>query len=196
VEYGVYGWSRMPLYASRDTAWPLSDAAFSRAVDSRTPFWTQLERRGERFDVYMQNDRGGIYGLGFPVVSPLGHLVNLADVTARGGVTYLLLLALSILFGAFSRRATTARALFRGVRASFYRKLFLAFVAAAVVPVIALALVTRQYVVDQIRTAIESEAVRTASSARRVVEDLAAPRAQEQGYGVDDNLMAWVSRLV
>jgi nitrogen fixation/metabolism regulation signal transduction histidine kinase len=46
------------------------------------------------------------------------------------------------------------------------------------------------------RSTIESEAVRTASAARRVVEDLAAPRAAEQGVTVDDNLMVWVSRLI
>ena len=196
VEHAVYGWSRMPLYASRETAWPLDDAAFSRAVSSRTPFWTELARGDERFDVCLLNNRGGIHALGFPVMSPFGHLVNLAEVTLLAAITYLVLLALSIAFGAFSRRVTTARALFREVRASFYRKLFLAFVAVAVVPVVALALVTRAYVAGQIRAAIESEAVRTASSARRVVEDLAAPRAEEQGYGVDDNLMVWVSRLV
>src|SRR5207249_3233703 len=78
----------------------------------------------------------------------------------------------------------------------FYRKLFLAFVASAVVPVLALAFVTRAYVAGEIRAAIESDAVRTASSARRVVEDLVAPRAEAQGNAVDDNLMVWVSRLV
>ena len=29
-----------------------------------------------------------------------------------------------------------------------------------------------------------------------MVEDLAAPRAAQQGFGVDDNLMVWVSRLI
>ena len=38
--------------------------------------------------------------------------------------------------------------------------------------------------------------MRTASAARRVVEDLVAPRAAQQGAGVDDNLMVWVSRLI
>ena len=99
-------------------------------------------------------------------------------------------------FGAFSRRGTTARALLREIRASFYRKLLLAFIAATVVPVVALALATRTYVADEMRANVEQEAVRTASAARRVVEDLVAPRAAQQGAGVDDNLMVWVSRLI
>ena len=46
------------------------------------------------------------------------------------------------------------------------------------------------------RANVEQEAVRTASAAGRVVEDLVAPRAAQQGLGVDDNLMVWVSRLI
>jgi two-component system, NtrC family, nitrogen regulation sensor histidine kinase NtrY len=64
------------------------------------------------------------------------------------------------------------------------------------VPVAALAIATRNYVADQMRANVEQEAVRTASAARRVVEDLAAPRALAQGLSVDDNLMVWVSRLI
>ena len=69
-------------------------------------------------------------------------------------------------------------------------------IAATVVPVGALAIATSSYVADEMRANIEEEAVRTASAARRVVEDLVAPRAAEQGAGVDDNLMVWVSRLI
>jgi nitrogen fixation/metabolism regulation signal transduction histidine kinase len=196
IEYAVYGWSRRPVYASGDTAWQLPDAVFARVVESRQPAWAELRRGDASFDVYLLNDRGGIYALGFPIVSSLGHLVNLAEVTVLAAITYLLLLTLNIVFGAFSRRGTTARALLREVRASFYRKLFLAFVLAAVVPVVAMALVTRAYVSAQMRANIESEAVRTASAAQRVVEDLMAPRAQQLGVGVDDNLMVWVSRLI
>ena len=146
--------------------------------------------------MYLLNDRGGIYALGFPVISALGHLVNLAEVTVLAVGTYLLLLLLNALFNRLGRRVTTAPALLREVRASFYRKLFLAFVAAVFVPVVALVLVTRAYVAGQMEASIEQEAVRTASAAGRVVEDLAAPRAAQQGLGVDDNLMVWVSRLI
>ena len=49
----------------------------------------------------------------------------------------------------------------------------------------------------EIRRNIEQEdANRTASAARRVVEDLVAPRAVQQGADIEDNLMVWVSRLI
>jgi signal transduction histidine kinase len=196
VEFAVYGWSRRPLYSSADTAWEMDDTAFERVGQSRRPFWTRLPRNGQPYDVYLLNDRGGIYALGFPVVTLLGHLMNLAELTVLAAFTYVLLLTLTAVFSAVSRRTTSARALLREVRASFYRKLFLAFVAATFFPVVALAIVTTNYVGDQMRANVEQEAVRTASAAQRVVEDLVAPRAAQQGIGIDDNLMVWVSRLI
>ena len=196
VEYVVYGWSRTPIYSSRDTAWQLDDPVFARLEQSRMPFWAELRRGSDLYDVYLQNDRGGIYALGFPVVSFLGHLVNLAELTVLAAVTYVVLVLANALFGWMSRRRTTAPALLREVRASFYRKLFLAFVLAVLMPVTALAVATGRYVADQMRANVEQEAVRTASAAGRVVEDLVAPRAAQLGVGVDDNLMVWVSRLI
>ena len=196
VEYAVYGWSRRPLYSSGDTAWELDDAVFQRIAGSRVAFWAELRRGATLYEVYLQNNRGGIYALGVPIVSALGHLVNLAELTALAGATYVLLLLGNAAFALLGRRSTTAPALLREIRASFYRKLFIAFVLAAFVPVVVLAVVTRNYVADEMRGNIEQEAIRTAAAARRVVEDLVAPQAAQQGAALDDNLMVWVSRLV
>src|SRR5688572_21196194 len=196
VEYAVYGWSRSPIFASGDTAWPLTDAVFARVVESRDSFWERMERGDTAYDVFVLNNRGGIYALGFPVVSPLDHLVHLAEVTVLGVVTFLLLLIGNAIFGVLSRRGATVPALLREVRASFYRKLFIGFVLAVFVPVVLLAVVTRVYIADRMRTNIEEEAVRTASAAGRVVQDLVGQRSTNDPIEVDDNLMVWVSRLV
>ncbi len=95
VEFAFYGWSRRPLYSSSGRAWPLDDDVFARIEQSRTPFWTELQRGDDRFDAYIQNDRGGIYALGFPIVSALGHLVNLAELTVLAWLTYAVLLAVT-----------------------------------------------------------------------------------------------------
>ena len=196
IEFVVYGWSRTPLYSSVATAWSLPDDVFARAQTTRTPFWATLTRGPDAYEVYLQNDRLGIYGLGFPAISALGHLVNLAELTVLAVELYVLLLITNWLYRWLGRRPVSAPALLREVRASFYRKLFLAFVAAVIVPVVALVLVTRNYVAAQMERTIEQEAIRTAAAAGRVFEDLAAPRAAEQGLGIDDNLMVWVSRLI
>jgi len=196
VEYAVYGWSRSPLYSSRGTAWPLDDAVFAQVEQSRDPLWARLRRGAQPFDVYVLNDRGGIYALGFPSVTAFGHFFNIAELTVIAVLTYVLLLCANGVFVLAGRRRTTGRSILREVRASFYRKLFLAFVAAVFVPVVLLAIVTRNFVANEMRSNVEAEAQRTASAATRVVEDLVERSAVLQGAGVDDNLMVWVSRLI
>ncbi|MEQ1730699.1 MAG: HAMP domain-containing protein, partial [Vicinamibacterales bacterium] len=196
LQYAVYGWSGRPLYASTGTAWQISTDALARIAGSRTPVWTTLKTGDAAFSVYLLNDRGGIYALGFPLLSALGHLVNLAEVTVLACVACLLLMLFTLALDLARGRTTSGRALLREVRASFYRKLFLAFVAASVVPVIALAVLTRNYIADQLRAGVEQEAVRTVAAARRVVEDLVIPRSAGTRETLDDNLMVWVSRLI
>jgi signal transduction histidine kinase len=196
VEYAVYGWSRSPLYSSRGTAWPLEDAVFAQVERSRAPVWARLRRGTQPFDVFVLNDRGGIYALGFPSVTAFGHFFNVAELTVIAVLTYVLLLCANGIFAVVGRRRTTGRSLMREVRASFYRKLFLAFVAAVFVPVVLLAIVTRNFVANEMRANVEAEAQRTATAATRVVEDLVERSAVLQGAGVDDNLMVWVSRLI
>jgi len=196
VQYAVYGWSRTPFYSSHETAWPLEDAVFSLVEQSRDPVWARLQRNDEPFDVFLMNDRGGIYALGFPAVSALGHVVNLAELTTLGAAAFIGVAAIAGLFGLMARRFVLAQALLREVRASFYRKLFLAFVAAVVAPVALLAVVARNFVASEMRNGVEREALRTSAAASRVVSDLIAPQAARQGSALDDNLMVWVRRLI
>ncbi|MGE3191412.1 MAG: HAMP domain-containing protein, partial [Vicinamibacterales bacterium] len=199
VEFAVYGWSRRPLYMSGRTAWPLDRAVFDRAYASREPFWAQATRGDTRYDVYYLNDRGAIYALGYPVVSPFGHMVSLAELVTLVGVTFVALLLGGAVFGLVAARTpASGRALLREVRASFYRKLFLAFVFAAVVPVLALAFVTRAYVASLMRADVEMEATRMAGSASRVVEDFGSlqTRGAATFPSLDDNLMVWLSRII
>ena len=39
---------------------------FARIEQSREPLWAELQRGDDRYTVYILNDRGGIYALGFP----------------------------------------------------------------------------------------------------------------------------------
>ena len=90
------------------------------------------------------------------------------------------------------RLPASGRALFAEVRVSFYRKLFLAFVASAIVPVLALALVSRAYMANLMLADIESEATRLATVASRVFQDLRAFVGQA---AVADDLIVWLSRV-
>lgn len=196
LEYVVYGWSGRPLYTSAGSAWVLEPETLRRIAASRSPTWLTLTRDGERFRAYALNDRGGIYVLGVPVSSRIAHLVNAAELVVLASMEFVALVLLSVAFATTSGRRANGAALFREVRASFYRKLFLAFVAASALPVVTLALLTSSYVASELRAKVELEAVRTAATARRVVEDFMAPRSAVSRDAIDDNLMVWVSRLI
>jgi nitrogen fixation/metabolism regulation signal transduction histidine kinase len=92
-----------------------------------------------------------------------------------------------------------AELLVREFRVSFYRKLFLSFVAAVIVPVFALALLVRAYVANQLQDDVESESVRTATVARRFLEESIAQQ-ERQGTGgttvLTDDMMVWISRVI
>ena len=123
----------------------------------------------------------------------------LAEIVTLAGVAYVVLLLVSgTLFALGGYRALTARGLLREIRGSFYRKLFLAFVAAAVVPVLALAVLTRAYVASELRDGIETQAGRTASVAKRVVESVISEQRRDSGGApvFSDEVMVGVSRVI
>jgi signal transduction histidine kinase len=194
VEFYVYGWSRRVLYSSVEDAPPLTEAAFQRAFLSRTPFWTTVRRGANALDAFVLSDRGAIYVLASERQSAFGHFVAEAELLALTFVVFVIGVLGSMVFNLVVGRApASGRALFAEVRASFYRKLFLAFVAAAIVPVLALALVSRAYMANLMLADIESEATRLATVAARVFQDLRAFVGQA---AVADDLIVWLSRVV
>ena len=199
VEFVLYGWSRAPIYTSGTSVWTLPDAAFERMTESREPLWTSIDRDNQSFRVYLFNDRGGVYALGYPVITWFGHLINLVELGTLTMVLYVMLLGAGTLLNALtSRSPTSGRALLREVRSSFYRKLFLYFVAGAVVPVMTLALATRTYFATQLRAGIDAAAAKTATVAQRLVDDYAT--LQQPGPGaldvIDNQVMLLVGQAI
>jgi len=194
VEFYVYGWSRRALYSSVETAPTLPEAAFARAYASREPFWATITRGSSSLDAFFMNDRGAIYVIATERQNGFGHWVAEAELLALAFVVFAAAALCAMLFNLLVGRApASGRALFAEVRASFYRKLFLAFVAAAIIPVLALAFVSRQYMANLMLADIESEATRLASVASRVFQDLRAFVGQS---AVADDLIVWLSRVV
>jgi signal transduction histidine kinase len=199
VEFAMYGWSRVPILESGATVWTLPDSAFQRLVASRDRFWTTLDRGGDTFRVYFLSDRGAIYALGYPVITWFGHAINIAELVLLTVVLYVALLLGSTVFGALTARTPdTGRALLREIRSSFYRKLFIAYVAGAIVPVAVLAFAIRTYFASQLSAGAEEAAQRTVTTAQRLVEDYAA--IQQSGStslgALDDQIMMLVRRAI
>ena len=198
IEFAVYGWSRAPIFASGTSVWTLPDDVFQRMVESRESFWATIDRGDRRFRVYLLTDRGGIYALGYPVVTWFGQLINLAELILLTGVLYLALLVGATLYSLIVSSAPSGRVLLREIRSSFYRKLFLMFVAGAIVPVVILAIATRTYFTTQLLAGADEAAARTVTTAQRLVEDYAAiqPRGSGGLAAVDDQIMGLVARAI
>jgi signal transduction histidine kinase len=198
VEFVVYGWSHASIYASGTSVWLLPDGVFQQMIRSRAPFWASIPREGAEFRVYFMNDRGGISALGYPVITLFGHLVKLGELVFLVFVLYIALLACAALANAItSRTPASGRALLREIRASFYRKLFLMFVAATVGPVVILAVVIRTYFATQLRAGTAESAAKTAMVAQRLVEDYATLPQGARALGpLDDQIMAVVRRAI
>jgi HAMP domain-containing protein len=197
VETVIYGWGLGPIYMSGRVAWPITEELFTRVYRSRDPFWTEIEHGDDTYRVYFANDRAGIFALGYRAPTLFDDLVHLAELTTLAAAVYVLVLVATGVFTRLSRaRPKVGRALLREIRASFYRKLFLAFVLASIIPVITLALVIREYFAGQLRDDVQAEAARTAAVAQRVIEE-----AGELGLGealprTGDDVMVWISQLI
>jgi signal transduction histidine kinase len=199
VELARYSWSRAPIVETGSRVWTLTDAVFQRLSASREPFWALMERDGTPYRVHFSSDRGEIYALGYPVITWTGQLINLAELVLLVLVLYTVLLAAVTLFSALTSRVpATGRALLREIRASFYRKLFLAYVAGTVLPIVVLAFAIRTYFAQQLRESETDIARRTVTTAQRLVEDYAA--IQQAGptalSTIDDQIMFLVGRAI
>ena len=199
VEVAIYGWGLQPVYTSSRSAWPITDQLFAKIYASRVPFWTEAEAGGARYQVYFSNDRARIFAIGYPVLTVFDHFVHLAEVTTFGGALFVVVLIGTAVFTRIARqRPRVGRALLREIRASFYRKLFLAFVLAAIIPVLTLALVIRTYFANLLQGDVEAEAARTAAVAQRVIQDVdtGQRRTSEPAATLSDDWMVWISQMI
>jgi signal transduction histidine kinase len=198
VDVVIYGWGLRPTYTSGRAAWPISEDLFARIYSSREPFWATVARSTEQWRVYFSNDRAAIFAIGYPTLTFFDRFVHVAELTTLAGATFVLVLFGTALFTRASReRPRVGRALLREIRASFYRKLFLAFVLASIIPVITLALVIRAYFAEILRTDVQAAAARTAAVAKRVIEGSDSLLSRTDSVdAVSDDVMIWISQII
>ena len=199
VEVAIFGWSLAPVYNSPHAAWSINDQLFSQIYDpARRSFWTTIATNDGRYHVYFSNDRVFIYAIGYRILTPFDHLVHLAELTTLSAVFYVLVLAATGIFTRIARaRPRLGRALLREIRASFYRKLFLAFVLAAIIPVLILAVAIRWYFANLLTADVALEAARTAAVAQRVIEQSNALTKSTEGFQpASDDVMIWIGQVI
>ena len=199
MDVAIYGWSLGPIYTSGHAAWPITDPVFARLYDpARQPFWSTEQSGDARHRVHFSSDRVFIYAIGYPTLTLFDHLVHLAELTTLSGAVYVLVLLGTALFTRVARgRPRLGRALLREIRASFYRKLFLAFVLASIIPVLALALWIRTYFANLLTADVAREAARTAAVAQRVIEQSSALLQRTDGLeSASDDVMVWIRQVI
>jgi len=193
IQTVVYGWGRVPVFTSGQTAWPLDPAVLTRIERSRDPFWATRRTDSGPFRVYFANNRAGIYALGYPIPGLFDHLSRLAETSVLAALLFVGLLAAAALVAPLVRRPVSPlRALVAEVRTSFYRKLFLSFVFTAGVPVLVLAVTVSAYMSDKLRGDVETEALNAATIARRVLEDTIAL----QQIPPTDDVLVWIGQVI
>ena len=193
----VYGWSLRTIFTSGRVAWQISDDIFARLISSRQPFWATLSSGGERYQVHFRNDRTSVYALGYPVPTLFAHLSRLAEVTVVVVALFMLMLVGAAIYAPFARRRhAPLRLLYDEIRTSFYRKLFLFFVLAAVAPVLLFATAFGSYMTDKFRDDVEAEASNVVRVAQRVFEELAAVEQAQSPVALTDDVMVWIRQVI
>jgi signal transduction histidine kinase len=201
VQVVVYGWNLQPTFVSGRVTWQLPAEVDNRLYASREPFWAELPADRRRYQVYFLSDRAGIYAVGYPRPTLFEHLSRLSELFAVTAAVFILLVAGLAAFAPFARgRAARSplAAMVEEIRTSFYRKLFLFFVLAAVGPVLLFATAFSGYTMARFRADIESEAASVVAVARRVFEELAAAGRQSENAParVSDDVMVWIHQVI
>ena len=197
----VYGWNLQPTFASGRITWELPVDVDERLYTSREPFWTEMPADRRRYQVYFLSDRAGIYAVGYPKPTLFQHLSRLSELFAVTAGFFILLVAGLAAYTPFARGQAgrgPLRAVVEEIRTSFYRKLFLFFVLAAVGPVLLFAAAFSAYTMARFSADIEAEASSVAAVARRVFEGLLAAGRQPGAapVNVSDDLMVWIHQVI
>jgi signal transduction histidine kinase len=199
VTVAVYGWGFRPIFASKPVPWTMTPSIFERLYNPATPFWRSMPTSDGTSHVYFSQNRAGVYALGYPAATIVDHATRLAEIAALAAMLFVALQIAAVLCAPLARLPQPPlRVLLHEVRASFYRKLFLVFVAVAVVPVLASALAFGGYMSARFHADVEAEAAGTVTVARRVFEELsvASGRNADAGAPLPDDVMVWIRQVI
>jgi signal transduction histidine kinase len=199
VTVGVYGWGFRPIFASKPVPWTMTPSIFERLYTPATPFWRSMPTDDGTYHVYFSQNRLGVYALGYPAATIIDHATRLAEIAALAAMLFVALQLAAVLYAPLTRQPRAPlRVLLHEVRASFYRKLFLVFVAVAVVPVLASALAFGGYMSARFHADVEAEAAGTVTVARRVFEELyvASGRSADARAPLPDDVMVWIRQVI
>jgi signal transduction histidine kinase len=197
VELVAFGRDRELLFTSAERAPALATAEFDRSTAG--PFWTTLTGPDEAQHTFVFSDRGVVYGLGYARVGPGRFAAQLVEAVTGMILSGVAGIVLVVLFRTLLRLPTLSwSSMAAGVRERFALRLFVTFIAIAVLPVVVLEWVVRGFVADRLHRDAENHALERAAIARKAVEDFALfQRGEAPGrQPVTDSALVWVASLI
>jgi signal transduction histidine kinase len=199
VELLVYDAAGRIAFSSADRPPPLTADLAQRVRRNPAGLWATLPLDERLHHTFLFSDGQSTFGLAYPRNDAGRTLAGLVE--AFAGLlllTLCLLFALVLLRTPLGRPSLTLGSLLATVRQRFALRLFVAFVAAAIIPVAVLEVVVRRFVADRLLHESEDQALERAAVAQRAVEDFVVSRRGEAAVlqPVTDPALVWVSGLI
>src|SRR6185436_16083565 len=161
--------------------------------------WTTLVVDGRPHHTYLVGQDQALYAVSYPRPSAGSFLAGLAEAVAGfGSVALGVIVVVLLVRTALGRPSLSLPSFLSAIRGRFALRLFVSFVAAAVVPVAFLEVAFRGYVADRLRRESEDQALERAAVAQRAVDDYSFYRRGEGPdlSAVTDTALVWVAGLI
>jgi signal transduction histidine kinase len=199
VELVAWGPERALLWSSADRPPGLDERLLARVRATPSGLWTSFVLDAVLHHAFVFSDGQTVFALGYPRRTPGRYVADILE--AVSALTLLALLSLAAILLARTlarRRSFSIPSLAQAVASRFSLRLFVAFVAIAILPVIVLETVVRSFVEGRLRRESESQALEMAAVAKKAVEDFAFfQQGEAPGHApVTDAALVWVASLI
>ncbi|HJS59922.1 MAG TPA: HAMP domain-containing protein, partial [Vicinamibacteria bacterium] len=195
----AWDFTRVLLLSTADRPPALEVESLERLGRAPGGFWTSLPIDGAPHETFLFSDGRTVFGLAYPSRASPRDVAGFLEASSAGALLVLAgVVATLLLRSALGRDTFSIRAVLRAVGRRFVLRLFVAFVAVAILPVVVLQSVVRGFVADRLGREAEANALALAGVAKKAVEDFAFFQADERpgGQPVTDPALIWVASLI
>jgi signal transduction histidine kinase len=174
-------------------------AVLSRLGGGSLGLWTTLDIDGVPHHAYVFAGDRAVYALAFPAPTAGRFAADLLEATA--GLTLVALgalLLLALVRTGLRRPGLSLPSIVHEVNRRFSLRLFVAFIAVAVVALLVLQVAVRNFVSDRLRQEAAADALDRAAFAKKIVDDYAYyKRPETEGQKpVTDEALVWVASII
>jgi signal transduction histidine kinase len=199
LDLTVYAPATRVVFTSAERVPSLTPPLLERLRQSPEGLWTTLPVDGRPHHTYLIAQGPAFYAVSYPRPLAGAFLAGLAEAVAGfGSVALAVIVAVLLVRSLLGRESLSLGSFLAAIRGRFALRLFVSFVAAAVLPVAFLEVAFRGYVAERLRRESEDQALERAEVAQRAVDDISF---YQRGEGPDraavtDTALVWVAGLI